>query len=231
MMTHFVELDLLSLLDFIALAYLLAGAMMIGWLIERVHARRPSVSVLMNDYRRDWMRQFITRTPRIFDATVLDGLRQGITFYASACMLALGGGLALLGNAAPLEGLASDLTVAHPSQVLLKIKVIVVLIFVANALLKFVWSHRLFGYCSIMMAAVPNEVADSEALPRALQAAELNITAARNHNRALRSVYFAMGALGWLLGAEALLVTTTVTLWVLWRRELASSSRQTMLRG
>ena len=231
MMTHFVELDLLSLLDFIALAYLLAGAMMIGWLIERVHARRPSVSVLMNDYRRDWMRQFITRTPRIFDATVLDGLRQGITFYASACMLALGGGLALLGNAAPLEGLASYLTVAHPSQVLLKIKVIVVLIFVANALLKFVWSHRLFGYCSIMMAAVPNEVADPEALPRALQAAELNITAARNHNRALRSVYFAMGALGWLLGAEALLVTTTVTLWVLWRREFASSSRQTMLRG
>jgi uncharacterized membrane protein len=107
--------------------------------------------------------------------------------------------------------------------------VVFVLIFVANAFLKFVWSHRLFGYCSIMMAAVPNDPAHAECYPRAAQAAEVNITAARNYNRGLRSVYFALGALGWLLGPEALLVTASISHATLLRREFASQSRAAML--
>jgi uncharacterized membrane protein len=35
--------------------------------------------------------------------------------------------------------------------------VALVVAFLANALLKFIWAHRLFGYCSILMAAVPND--------------------------------------------------------------------------
>ncbi len=52
----------------------------------------------MKEYRRDWMRQFVTRQPRIFDATMIDSLRQGTAFFASACMIAIGGGVALIGN-------------------------------------------------------------------------------------------------------------------------------------
>lgn len=151
------HLTLFSLTDSIAVAYAILAAMLIGWLIDRPNLRFPSVSVLMTQYRREWMHEFITRDPRIYDATVLDGLRQGITFYASACMIAIGGGLALVGNTDPLQGLASDLTLEVASAVKLKVKVLFVLGFVANAFLKFVWSHRLFGYCSIMMAAVPND--------------------------------------------------------------------------
>jgi uncharacterized membrane protein len=107
----------------------------------------------------------------------------------------------------------------------LELKVVLVLLFVANALLKFIWAHRLFGYCTIMMAAVPNDVDDPQALPRAAAAAEINITAARSFNRGLRSIYFALGALGWLLGAYALLFTTLITAAVLLRREFVSQSR------
>jgi uncharacterized membrane protein len=183
----------------------------------------------MMTYRREWMHEFVTRDPRIYDATVLDGLRNGITFYASACMIAIGGGLALVGNTAPLQGLARDLPIADASALVLRVKVVFVLIFVANAFLKFVWSHRLFGYCSIMMAAVPNDPVHAECYPRAAQAAEVNITAARNYNRGLRSVYFALGALGWLLGPEALLVTASISHATLLRREFASQSRAAML--
>lgn len=220
----------LSTLDWLAAGLMLAVSIVLGPLIEADNRWRPSVSVLMRDYRREWMQRFVTRQPRLYDATVLDGLRQGITFYASACMISIGGGLALVGNTAPLQGLAQEITLVDASALALRIKILFSLSFAANAFLKFVWAHRLFGYCSIMMAAVPNDPDDPEGLPRAAQAAEVNITAARNYNRGLRSVYFALGSLGWLLGAEALLIATAVTTATLLRREFASQSRAAMLR-
>lgn len=227
----FVELfPYLSTLDWLAAVLMLSVSILLGPLIEADNHWRPSVSVLMRDYRREWMQRFVTRQPRLYDATVLDGLRQGITFYASACMISIGGGLALVGNTAPLQGLAQDITLVDASTIALRIKILFSLGFVANAFLKFVWAHRLFGYCSILMAAVPNDPDDPEGLPRAAQAAEVNITAARNYNRGLRSVYFALGSLGWLLGAEALLVATAITTATLLRREFASQSRAAMLR-
>ncbi|MFT7059668.1 MAG: putative membrane protein [Pseudorhodobacter sp.] len=183
----------------------------------------------MAEYRREWMRQFVTREPRIFDANVIEGLRQGTAFFASACMITLGGGIAVIGNHERLTSVATDLTF-EPEGAELEIKLIVILIFVASALLKFIWAHRLFGYCAIMMAAVPNERAHPEAYPRAARAAEINITAARSFNKALRAVYFALGALGWLFGPEALIAATVFTVAVLVRREFASASRLAILQ-
>lgn len=229
-MDFIAQLTVISGLDWLAVGLTLAISIVLGPLIEAENRWRPSVSVLMRDYRREWMQRFVTRQPRLYDATVLDGLRQGITFYASACMISIGGGLALVGNTAPLQGLAEDITLVDASAFALRIKILFCLGFVANAFLKFVWAHRLFGYCSIMMAAVPNDPTDPACLPRAAQAAEVNITAARNYNRGLRSVYFALGSLGWLLGPEVLLATTAITTSTLLRREFASQSRGAMLR-
>lgn len=95
-----------------------------------------------------------------------------------------------------------DLTLPTDT-VRLELRVILVLFIVANAFLKFVWAHRVFGYCAILMAAVPNAPEDPRAYPLAAQAAEVNINAARNFNSGLRAVFFALAALGWLLGPVA----------------------------
>lgn len=216
---------LLDTAAFVALV-LIWGAT--GRLAEKPPKRRLSVSHLMQDYRYRWMTEFLTREPRIFDVTLIDSLRQGTAFFASASMIAIGGGVALIGNAATLTGLAQDLTLASDTSQL-RIKLLVVVVLLANALLKFIWAHRLFGYCAIMMAAVPNNPNDPIAAPRARQSAEINITAARSFNRGLNSIYFALAALGWLIGPVALIVTTVVTAGVLLRREFASHSRQVML--
>jgi Protein of unknown function, DUF599 len=68
-------------LDAFAVGFILLTWIILGWVIEHPPASRPSVSVLMSEYRRDWMRQFVTRQPRIFDATVIDSLRQGTAFF------------------------------------------------------------------------------------------------------------------------------------------------------
>jgi uncharacterized membrane protein len=219
----------LTALDLIALATLMAGWLVGGWLIESPPARYPSVSLLMQEYRRDWMRTFVTRQPRIFDATLIDSLRQGTAFFASACMIAIGGGVALIGNAAAVQRLTDDLPLAGQGPDV-ALRMLPVIGFLANALLKFVWAHRLFGYCSILMAAVPNDPADPIAFHRAGQAAEINITAAKSFNRGLRSIYFALAALGWLLGPWGLLGGAILAAGVLLRREFASVSRQIILK-
>lgn len=218
----------LSWFDLVALCVLVTAWLGLGWLVEHPPARRPSVARMMAGLRRDWMRAFVTRQPRIFDATVLEGLRQSTAFFASATMIALGGGVALLGDAERLAGFAADFTV-QASRTLLELKLMLVLLLVANAFLKFVWANRLFGYCAILMASVPNDPDDPACYPRAAQAAEVNITAARSFNRGLQSVYFAMAALAWLVGPAALVLAAILTGGVIVRREFASESRKVIL--
>jgi uncharacterized membrane protein len=211
------------------LGLLLLAWLLSGWFSEHPPASRPSVSWLMEEYRRDWMRTFVTRQPRIMDATLIDSLRQGTAFFASACMIAIGGGVAMIGNAAAVQRLADELPIDGTGPDI-AVKMLPVIAFLANALLKFVWANRLFGYCSVLMAAVPNDPADPLAFHRAGQAAEINITAARSFNRGLRSIYYALAALGWLLGPWGLVVGTTLATAILIRREFASVSRQVILQ-
>ncbi|MEP2531949.1 DUF599 domain-containing protein [Shimia sp.] len=224
------RLALFSPLDYAAVATLFIGWVSIGYFIENPPTSRPSVSYLMTHYRKEWMRHFVDRNPRVFDAQILGNLRQGTAFFASTSMIAVGGGLALIGNAEQLAGVASEFTLVEASPIVLELKIMIMLIFVANAFLKFVWAHRLFGYCSVVMAAVPNDTNDSRTLPRADTASEINITASRSFNRAMRSVYFGLAASAWLFGGVALLIATVITLFVLWRREFASQSRTALLQ-
>jgi uncharacterized membrane protein len=222
----------LPLLDLIALGLLVLAWLVSGWLTEHPPKSLPSVSLLMEGYRREWMRTFVTRVPRIFDATVIESLRQGTAFFASASLIAIGGGVALIGNAATVQRLAADLPladVATSGSPDIAVRMLPVVILLANALLKFVWANRLFGYCSVLMAAVPNEPTDPLAYHRAAQAGEINITAAKSFNRGLRSIYFALAGLGWLLGPWGLIAGTVLATGVLLRREFASTSRRVIL--
>ncbi|MGX9856519.1 DUF599 domain-containing protein [Limimaricola variabilis] len=218
----------LTPLDLLGLALLWLGYWAIGWRIEHP-GRRPSVTVLMAEHRREWMRAFVQRGNRIFDATIMSSLRQGTSFFASTCLLAVGGVLALIGNTEPLQGVAEGFGQGRQPAVLWQIKLLPVALLLTHAFLKFVWAHRIFGYCSVLMASVPNEASDPRALPRAMQAAELNIRAAWNFNRGLRAMYFALGAVAWLLGGWALVLAMTAVLWLLWSREFASVPRAVLL--
>lgn len=223
------QIALFTPLDALATVLTFCAWVVLGWLIESERLSRPSVTILMIEYRRDWMREMITRQPRIFDAAILSSLRQGTNFLASASMIALGGLLALIGNAERLLGVAEDLTLGGTPTLVVEVKLMATGIFLLYAFLKFVWSNRLFGYCAVLMAAVPNEPDDPRTLPRAMQAAEVNIRAAFNFNRGLRALYFSLGSLAWLLGPVALICGTAAVSYMIWSREFASHSRRILM--
>jgi uncharacterized membrane protein len=228
-MTWTDRLGLFTLVDFCALGLLVLAWVVIGWRIENSAPHKLSVSNLMAGFRREWMVQMVTREPRIFDAQLISNMRQGAAFFTSASIIALGGGLALVGNAEHLAGLANELTLEDAPAFVWEFKLLVMLLFVTNAFLKFMWAHRLFGYCAVLMAAVPNDATDPMARVRADQAAEVNITAGRSFNRGMRATYFGLAASAWLLGPYVLIAATIFTVAVLWRREFASKSRAILI--
>lgn len=224
-------LSLLSVYDIGALSFLIVAWLITGWAIEHPPARRPSVTKIMSENRRAWMRVFVDRDPRIFDSQIMSSLRQGTSFFASTCILAIGGVLALISNTEPLQGVAVEVGALELPVILLQVKLAIVALLLTNGFLKFVWSNRVFGYCAVMMAAVPNDPKDPTADHIAGQAADLNIRAAINFNRGLRSLYFALGALAWLIGATPLIIGTCAVIWTVMSREFASLPRDILLRS
>ena len=218
-----------GLMDGISLSLLLLGWPLIGYLVEHEGKRRSTHS-LISDYRSRWMGEMVTRENRMLDAHILATLRQGAAFFTSASMIGIGGSVALLGKADTLESFAVDLsTDLSAPRVVWEAKLMLVVLILASAFLKFVWSHRLFGYCAVVLAAVPNDATHPDAARYAEKSAKLNSYAARSFNRGLRAMYFALAALTWLLGAWAMIVATLVTLAVLYRREFNSQSRAALI--
>lgn len=219
----------LGMVDAVAVTVFLAVWLWLGWRIGHPSASKPSVTVLMQDYRLQWMRVMVTRQPRIFDAQIMMSLRQSTSFFASTCLLAMGGLLALIGNVDPLQGVATRLTNMESGSAVIQVKLFLSLFMLGNAFLKFVWANRVFGYCSVVMGAVPNDPDDPETLPLALKAGRLSARAGMNFNAGLRSMYFALCALAWVAGASVLLIGVAVTAWVVWSREFASASREIIM--
>ncbi len=218
-----------SALDGAALGLLVAAWLLIGLRIEHPSARHPSTSQIMAGFRREWMRQMITREPRIFDTQIVASLRQGTAFFASTSVIAIGGVMAVIGNAERVTNIANDLTLMNTPAFVWEAKLVVLTLFLTNAFLKFVWANRLFGYAAVVMASVPNDINDPMCEVRAAQAGEINVTAARSFNRGLRSIYFALTCAAWLAGPVPLVLGTVFTVAVIWRREFASQSRTILL--
>jgi len=218
-----------SLWDGAALALLLLGWPLIGWWVEHEGSRRSTHS-LIADYRARWMQEMLYRENRVLDANILATLRQGAAFFTSASMIGIGGSVALLGKAGTLQAVAADISIELSApKVVWEAKLMLVVALLASAFLKFVWSHRLFGYCAVVLASVPVDPAHPDAARYAEKSAKLNTYAARSFNRGLRAMYFALAALAWLLGPWAMILATLLTLAVLYRREFNSQSRAALV--
>ncbi|MFT4793852.1 MAG: putative membrane protein [Paracoccaceae bacterium] len=214
-------------------ALVVFGACWFGmtWLIERPRKDRLSTAQIMARYRMRWMDAMLTRDPRIIDGNLLAQLRTGAAFFASGCMIAIGGAAALLGEVDRIVTVARDLSQhLEVTRIGSEMKTLFLILLLSSAFLKFVWSHRLFGYCAILIGAVGNDGADSENIAIARKAGQLNVSAGRSFNRGLRQVYFTLAALAWFLGPVPFLVATITSAAILYRREFRSDSRLALLR-
>lgn len=226
----------LTLWDALAVALLLVVWIGSSWMIERGPRSADSMSAIMDRRREDWMRRMAERDQRIFDAALLQTLQNSANFFASATLLAIGGLVALLAEPERLTRIASELpiTQAEDDPLVWEMKLLLLLAMAVTGFLKFAWCARLFSYCSVLMGATPLHVPEGpndEAGRIAEQAAALNRRAGLSFNRGLRTLYFALAAMAWLIGPAACILATALVARLIYRREFLSISRDAVARA
>lgn len=188
-------------------------------------ARARSITAAMNARRAAWMHEASRRDVRIVDTQILGNLLTGIGFFASTTIFVIGGLIAMLGVAEQGAAALGRLPLAvatGPSA--WEGKVVLLLVIFIYAFFKFAWAFRLANYCSITVGSLPAHVGErpAEAARIADAAATLSRVSGHHFNRGLRAYFFALAALGWLLGPVAFAALTAAVVAVLYRREFRS---------
>jgi len=190
--------------------------------------RHKSVVGMMHEHRSRWMKEMLSRDMRMLDAMILNHLQGGIGLFASTSILAVGGLVAVLGATDKAIAVLSALPfVGETTRLEWEVKILLLMTIFVYAFFKFVWSYRLYGFCAILIGAVPSSTnlgADAEA--RAEQAAKIGDLAGRHQNRGLRAFYFALAALVWLMHPIAFMIATSWVITVLYRRDFRSRSQR-----
>lgn len=227
-------IDAMSTADIWAISVFFAIWLAFEIITDHTALRFNSLSGLMAHKRREWMLVLAERDLRIVDTSILAGLQQGTAFFASSCILAIGGCFALLGSTDLVSGIYQDLPLDTKfSRGLFELKVLGLALIFIYSFFKFGWAFRLFNYCSILMGAVyqPKDAELEERRRQALQAADMNIIASRHFTAGLRGIFFALGYLGWFVSPYVFIITTVFIVLVLTRRQYFSRARATLIKS
>lgn len=216
-----------SILDWVALVVFVACWVVYALVVDRVPAiRARSVIAAMDEHRRRWMIAALPRENRIADIAAIGNLMSSVSFLATTSILILGGLVAML--AAPDIGrrVVSALPWgAVPDDRMWELKIGLLLLIFINAFFELTWALRQFNYTSTLVMAMPQ---DATALRHAEAAARLANRAARHFNTGLRSYYFGLAALAWIIHPVALMLASLLVLRELHRREFRSAARDAL---
>ncbi|MDK1388034.1 hypothetical protein ILFOPFJJ_04403 [Ensifer psoraleae] len=221
--------------DYIALAIfvLLWGGF--SWATDgRRNFTRVSLTRLMNENRRRWIRNSLNRDLKMIDTQIIAGLQAGTAFFASTTIFALGGCFALLGATEQVQMIFNDLPqVFRGGRTGFELKVGGLTCLFGYSFFQFGWSYRLFNYCSILMGGIPmtaEMTRDRQAAERAAERAiRLNILAAKHFNAGLRAIFLSIGYLGWFISPYVFIVLTSFVIFVLTRRQFFSEARTALI--
>lgn len=195
---------------------------------------RPSLTQLMNGYRRAWLRNSLTRDLKMIDTAIISGLQNGTAFFASTTIFALGSCFPLLGAANSVKTIYGTLPpFFQQGQAAFEFKVVGLAAIFAYSFFKFGWSYRLFNYCSILFGAIPmprHAAEIQKETERAIERViELNILAGKHFNAGLRGIFLSIGYIGWFVSPLLLIATTLFVIGVLARRQFFSEARAALL--
>jgi uncharacterized membrane protein len=116
-----------------------------------------------------------------------------------------------------------------PSEALWEMKIALLLVIFINAFFELTWALRQFNYGSILVGAMPAST-DPDGPAQADAAARVLNRAARHFTTGLRSYYFGLAALAWILHPVALALASLLVLRELHRREFRSVVRDAVRR-
>lgn len=170
------------------------------------------------------------------DASIIGVLERNGAFFASSCLLILAGILTALGYTQEVMDIFGSLPFGSaPSRWVWELRMVVLMTLFVYAFFKFTWSMRLYNFVGVMIAGAPLP-SDSKVSAGAREALALNSAAICNQagdafNLGLRSYYYALAVVSWLIHPVLLIVTSTFVVFVLYRREFKSDALSSLQAG
>lgn len=219
--------------DLVAVGFYLSAwigyARFAAWYGQKV----PSLQGVLDRLRSTWALRMVERDNRMVDVNIVRNLTRSSQFFCSTTLLILGALIALLGYVQRAADVVSELPFAiQASQRLWDIKILLLVAVFVYAFFKFTWSIRQFGFCAVIVGAVPKTPKDANDCATEMASLALLVSfASSNFNQGLRSYYFAMAALSWFLHPWLMIATTLWVLWVLYAREFRSRTLEALGGG
>lgn len=189
-----------------------------------VAKQRPSLISEMQTHRRAWVERMCASDNHVADAALLGNLLRGALFFASTTVFILGGLAALLGTAPKLAEVVSQLPFAPSSDPrIAELKVLALILLYIYAFFKFTWSAWQYNVLSILVGAMPAHGSAEKLRPGFVEAASRIVTlAGDSYNDGIRSYYFSIALMAWLIHPLACLAATIAITLVIYRREFYS---------
>lgn len=188
----------------------------------------------LHQHRVHWMYEIITREVRVGEAAILANLERNIAFFASSTLLVLAGVLTLFAQVSKLESVIASLPFARePHHFLVQLNLTLLSIIFVSAFFQFTWSMRQYGFVNVMVGAAPIDISGkNENLKRyAEQVAIVQDQAAHSYNHGLRSYYFSLAAISWLVHPLAFASASIAVVVILYKREFNSKAVKAITAG
>ena len=217
----------LTWMDVTALLLFAGGWIGYVYFAEWQGRRGLSLHTSMDRFRREWMLRMVGRDNRMMDVNVMRNITRSSQFFASTTMLILGALIAAMGYVPQAQEVVSGLPfTVKASARLLEIKLLLLVVIFVVAFFKFSWAIRQLNFCGILVAATPKTPeGDPEQLAAYInRIARITSYAGSNFNHGLRSYYFALAALAWLLHPWLMVFATFGVIYILHHREFRSKT-------
>ncbi|PWC39724.1 DUF599 family protein [Azospirillum sp. TSO35-2] len=217
-----------SSLDFFAFAWFVIS--WVGFTVIQDHllTGRRMVNQHLKVVRRHWIERMLERDNRIIDSQLVGHIMHSCTFFASTNMLVLAGLVGSFGAMDHAQELVSNLSfTVKTTRQLFEIKMLLMVVIFTFGFFKFTWALRQYNYCCALIGSAPMPPVardDRKFIAAAIsEALTLAITAL---NGGMRSYYFALAALAWIIGPVPFLLATTAVIVVLTRRQAFSATEK-----
>ncbi len=195
----------------------------------------PCLVNVLHLYRINWMRRLLLRDVRVADIAAIANLERSVAFFASSTLILLAGLLTLFSASEQAVNLLSEFPlVVETSLMEWELKLLVMTGLFIYAFFKFTWSLRQYGFASVLIGSAPvlNEAgSEVEADAFIHRAAQMETMAANNFNMGLRTYYFSLALLGWVMSPWVLILMSTGVVYVLYQREFRSTTLRALMDG
>ena len=226
-------LSFITVLDWIALGVFLLCWKGYGYAVDISKRFSPHGLIRQtHSYRRLWAEEMVKRENRVSDTALIGNLIQSVSFYANTTIYIVAGLFALLGTLDQVINLTTDLSFGREiSRGVMEVKVLLVLAVFVVAYFKFTWSLRQFSLFSILMGGAPHQTSDPAYRKDYVERlARMNTLAGDEFNRGLRTYYFAIASVTWMIHPWLLIGFSITIVLVLVKRDFYSQALDVLMR-